>query len=96
MSIPGIEDGVEYLTNGETRGVDPRALTREGLWALGHEKMPLAKVIRAKCLDCSHVASEVRYCTATGCELWPYRMGTNPFTERKGNPEALRAKREDG
>ncbi|WP_035873268.1 hypothetical protein [Cucumibacter marinus] len=38
------------------------------------------KAIRAKCIDCSGGnASEARKCTATGCALWPFRMGKNPF-----------------
>ena len=51
------------------------------------------QVIRSKCLDCAGTALEVRYCVATSCPSWPYRMGSNPFRppmseERKA---ALRA-----
>src|SRR5262249_54226181 len=28
-------------------------------------------------------------CTAITCSLWPYRFGTNPFSNRKGNARAL-------
>ena len=37
------------------------------------------KAIRAKCLDCccGH-PSEVRFCTAVKCPLYPYRMGKRP------------------
>jgi hypothetical protein len=49
------------------------------------------KVIRAKCIDCcSGQVGEVRKCVATTCPLWPYRMGENPFTNRKGHPATLR------
>jgi hypothetical protein len=42
---------------------------------------------------CCYQPSEVDRCTAVGCSLWPYRFGTNPFSNRKGNPEVfLRAK----
>jgi hypothetical protein len=44
---------------------------------------PYFSVIRDKCLDCSHTASEVSWCTATSCALWPYRMGTNPLRAEK-------------
>lgn len=37
-----------------------------------------AKAIRAKCLDCSENAVEVRECSAKQCPLWPYRFGANP------------------
>ena len=47
-------------------------------------------MIREKCLDCSgYQPSEVDKCAAIACSLWPYRFGTNPFSNRKGNAEAL-------
>lgn len=50
----------------------------------GHTKKPLLKVIRDKCLDCCvYQPSEVRLCQATDCDLWPYRMGENPFRKHK-------------
>jgi hypothetical protein len=49
---------------------------------LGHPESPI-KAIRAKCLDCSGGNdAEVRKCVATGCTLWPFRMGVNPFHGR--------------
>lgn len=50
----------------------------------GHINIPLAQVIRKKCLDCcvSQVA-EVRKCESIDCALWPYRMGKNPFQSAK-------------
>ncbi len=55
--------------------------------------MPLSKVIRAKCLDCScGQVQEVAKCTAVRCPLWPYRMGKNPFSTRSGRPDAFRKK----
>ena len=81
---------VIYNPDGSTEGADPRKLGRAALEAAGFGKQPLLKVIRAKCLDCScGVVIEVTRCTATGCANWPYRMGTDPFTDRKGNPSAL-------
>lgn len=50
----------------------------------GHINLPLAQVIRKKCLDCCGFhQSEVRKCVCTTCPLWPYRMGKNPFQSAK-------------
>ena len=60
--------------------------------ALGHEKSPLLKVIRAKCLDCCiYQPTEVRKCTAFKCALWPYRLSKNPFSEREASPAEMEA-----
>jgi transposase-like protein len=40
---------------------------------------------KAKCYE----PGEVDRCTAVACSLWPHRFGTNPFSNRRGNPEAL-------
>ena len=38
------------------------------------------RAIRAKCIDCSGGdMREVRLCPSKTCELYPFRMGTNPF-----------------
>jgi hypothetical protein len=80
---------VQKLPDGGTGGVDPRDLDR-ALLEQAHPPAPLLDVIREKCLDCSgYQPSEVDRCTATACSLWPYRFGTNPFSNRKGNAEAL-------
>jgi hypothetical protein len=71
--------GIVNFPSGETEGLDAREIPRTLLEELGHSQTPLLRVIRAKCLDCSQSASEVRRCTAVDCSLWPYRMGTNPF-----------------
>lgn len=86
-------DLIISLRNAETIGADPRKLDRGTLEAAGHEKLPLLRVIRAFCIECSGGSkAEARKCTAVGCQLWPYRMGTNPFSDRKGNPDAFRRK----
>ncbi len=44
------------------------------------------KAIRAFCIECSGGnAAEARKCTATGCALWAFRMGSSPF-RGKGTP----------
>jgi hypothetical protein len=57
-------------------------------------KAELLKAVRAKCLDCCcHQVAEVKSCTATRCELWPYRMGRDPNPSGRGfaiNPTASR------
>lgn len=41
------------------------------------------QAIRAKCIDCSGGScAEVEQCTATGCALWPLRLGANPKRRR--------------
>lgn len=51
-----------------------------------------AKAIRAKCLDCCAGSSiEVARCHITACALWPFRFGTDPFSERVGNPNGAAA-----
>jgi hypothetical protein len=45
--------------------------------------------MRKFCLGCmGGNAAEVRRCTSPGCALFPYRLGKNPFSGRKG-PAAL-------
>lgn len=54
-------------------------------------KSPL-KSIREKCLDCcGYKYSEVRECHITDCPLWAYRMGKNPFHQRKMTDEQKKA-----
>jgi hypothetical protein len=84
------------IENGEVIGRNPRSMTEEELNSLGHENTPLLKIIRAKCLDCSHSTQEVRKCTcAKTCPLWPYRMRKNPFLKpRKMSEEQIEVARE--
>jgi hypothetical protein len=63
----------------------------QALAEIGHSPMPLLKVIRAKCLDCSYTASEVRRCTAIDCALWPYRLGINPFRAERSEAQKAAA-----
>jgi hypothetical protein len=81
------QNGIELGTDG-TQGKDPRKMSTADLKLLGHVQKPLMKVIREKCNDCvgadphglRHI--EVVKCQATGCPLWAYRMGKNPFSTR--------------
>lgn len=48
------------------------------------------KAIRLKCLECSGgKAQEVKNCELSECPLFPYRFASNPYTLKKGNPQAL-------
>lgn len=41
------------------------------------------KAIRAYCLNCClESAAEVAQCTATGCELYAFRFGKNPYRKK--------------
>lgn len=83
----GVIEGVNTLI-----GKDPRGMTVSELNSLGHEKMPIMKVIRQNCLDCcGGNSAEVRVCAIVSCPMWPYRMKKNPFSERKANPKAIAA-----
>jgi hypothetical protein len=46
--------------------------------------MSVLKAVREKCLDCCcGMIVEVRECTVTTCALHPYRMGKNPFRQKR-------------
>jgi hypothetical protein len=61
----------------------PREVPSEILSLYHREKNPL-KAIRARCLDCCcGVSSEVRKCTAVNCPSWAFRLGVNPFREKR-------------
>jgi len=61
---------------GNLIGRDPRKVSAEE-WQ-GTPGLVGLKAIRAKCLDCAYIPSEVRKCVQTGCPLWPLRMGCVP------------------
>jgi hypothetical protein len=73
-------------------GRDPRGMTRDELAELGHEKMPLASVIRRNCMECANGSeAEVRRCGLSSCPFWPFRMGTNPFAPKQSEDRRLAA-----
>lgn len=42
------------------------------------------RAIRAKCLNCvCGSAKEVQRCHLTRCALWPFRLGRNPFRQKR-------------
>ena len=76
---PYLEPSPHSCDRGEKIGIDPVFLSKRDLKGLGHPTSPL-KAIRANCVACNGDSyAEANKCTATGCQLWPYRMGRNPF-----------------
>jgi hypothetical protein len=68
----------------EMIGRDPRNMTQAELEAVGHRALSPTQAIRARCLDCcAGQASEVRRCVSVSCSSWPWRMGTNPWREKR-------------
>ncbi len=65
-------------------GRDPMTVSAEDFAEAGIDLSRTAmKAIRAKCLDCCcGQISEIRKCIATGCSLWPMRMGRYPAARR--------------
>lgn len=58
------------------------------------EKSPL-KAIRQHCLECScGSAYEVKNCIIHDCELYPFRIGNNPFRKREMTEEQKQAAEE--
>lgn len=76
---PYLEPSRHSCDRGENVGIDPAKLSKHDLKGLGHPTSPL-KAIRANCVACSGDSyAEANKCPVTGCQLWPYRMGRNPF-----------------
>ncbi|KAL2051027.1 hypothetical protein ABVK25_008773 [Lepraria finkii] len=77
----------------DTDCLDPREMTEAQWRGLGFNMAgrPLLKAIRAKCLDCcGGQPSEIRLCASAQCDLWPYRMATNPFRAKPDLTEEQR------
>jgi len=52
--------------------------------------------IRAMCIICMGGSSyEVSLCGKSNCPLHPFRLGKNPWSRNKGNPNAGFKKKED-
>jgi hypothetical protein len=85
------EQSIVRHPSGETEGKHPKDVDWTLLEAFHPAEQPVLKAIRAKCLDCCcYQETEVRKCTAVGCPLWPYRMGTNPLRKKKELTEEQR------
>lgn len=58
------------------------------------EKITPLRAIRLYCRKCSAGTKEVRLCTIADCELFTFRMGRKPKTQRPGNPELTERRRQ--
>ena len=48
------------------------------------KRISALKAIRLKCLDCCCGSSyEVKLCTVSGCPLYPFREGHNPYIAKR-------------
>lgn len=55
------------------------------------KRVSTLKAIRLKCLDCScGNPYEVKLCPVTGCPLYPYREGHNPYIAKRELTEEQR------
>lgn len=81
--------GVPFLKieDGHAVGRHPDELTAADWEASRHRKRPLLAVMRAKCLDCAHSEAEVRKCASYACDLWPFRMRSNPFQAERSEAQ---------
>jgi hypothetical protein len=78
-----LEPSTCYSDGGELVGKIPSQLPPEILSRYHGEKNTV-KAIRARCLDCCcDQPSEVRKCVSVECPNWPFRMGTNPFRQKR-------------
>jgi hypothetical protein len=79
-----LKPGREIGPDGHSVGCDPRKMTREELQALGHEHMSPVAALRKRCIDCcAGTPHEVRLCASVDCASWPFRMGVNPWREKR-------------
>lgn len=86
-----LKEGLE-LEDGAPIGRDPRDLSPDELRDIGHERLSPLKAIREKCIDCcAGSAYEVRRCTAVKCANWPFRMGKNPWRDKRRLTDEQRA-----
>ncbi len=77
----------------EDTPIDPRDLSPDDLIARGYERGSRGDAIRAYCVNVCMCGSrnEVLMCANGGCPLWLYRMGTDPWREKKEVSDEARA-----
>ena len=76
--------GLEPGSHGLAIGRDPRTMSPADLEALGHKRRSPLAALRARCVDCcADSVSEVRKCVAVNCPAWPFRIGKNPWLEKR-------------
>ena len=71
---------------------DDRAEILGRMGELGRERSPVLKAIRAKAVDCcAGSPAEVRRCHIATCELWPFRLGSDPWRSPRELTDEQRA-----
>jgi len=84
-----------YRQPGRARARDG-SMQRDELQAAGHRSMSILQALRARCVDCcSGSVAEVRRCVSVNCPSWPFRMGFNPWRERRELSPERKAKLAD-
>lgn len=84
---PGMEK-VRVEGTDQIWGANPKTLSSEILGEMGHVPLPLLRVIRNFCIECcGGDRTEARRCVAVRCQLWPYRLGKNPFRQNNLDDE---------
>lgn len=74
-----IIDGASVLV-----GRDPRKMPQGDLQRLGFKPQSVLQALRERCIDCcAGSTSEVRRCVSVNCPSWPFRMGFNPWREKR-------------
>jgi hypothetical protein len=80
VSTTRVKSGLEPGEGGHDVGQDPRYMSPAELVAIGHQPVSPLQALRSHCIECCCGSlSEVRWCTATRCPAWPFRMGTDPW-----------------
>ena len=76
--------GLEPGSHGLAIGRNPGTMSTAELAALGHKRMSPLAALRARCVDCCvGSVSKVRKCVAVNCPAWPFRIGKNPWLEKR-------------
>lgn len=71
--------------------LDPREMIPEDFARIGISRISRGDAIRQMCLSCMGGSSrEVLLCASANCSLWPFRMGTDPFREKREMSEEQR------
>lgn len=72
--------------------LDPREMTPDDFLRLGVTRTSRGDAVRAMCLQCMGGSPrEVLLCASANCPLWPFRMGTDPWREKREMSDEQRA-----
>ena len=69
----------------EDAGRRERSGSHAGIVKRAGRPLPPLLAIRERCLGCAESAREVRNCTFEDCQIWPWRMGTDPDGAGQGD-----------